>query len=381
MKIVLAPNAFKESLTAPEAARAMRRGLRRALPEAELVEFPVADGGDGVGEVLRRSMGGSSTRHRVTGPLGEPLEARCVRLKSGEARTFVIEMAEASGLKHVPPAKRNPLKTTTRGLGELIGIALHKGAERIVIGLGGSATIDGGAGMAQALGFELLDAHGRSIPDGGEGLFKLHRIVPPDDGETLSSVEVVGLCDVKNPLLGGQGAAAVFGPQKGATPTMVQRLEDGLGRLAECMKRDLKVKVTRIEGAGAAGGLGAGLLGFLGAELRPGADWILDATGFDRALEGADWVITGEGRLDAQTLEDKAPAVVARRAAARGVPTLALAGSVDSRFRKSKAGRELFAMCHSIMDGPMEMDEAMARAAELMESAAFEIGMLIGTGG
>ncbi len=377
MKIVLAPNAFKESLTAPEAARAMRRGLRRSLPEAELVEFPVADGGDGVGEVLRRSMGGSSIRHRVTGPLGAPVEARCIRLKEGGVRTFVIEMAETSGLRHVPRAKRNPLKTTTRGLGELIRIALQQGAECIVIGLGGSATVDGGAGMAQALGFDLLDARGKRIPDGGEGLGKLHRIVPPAGRQTLSNLEVVGLCDVKNPLLGSQGAAAVFGPQKGATPTMVPRLEDGLARLAECLKRDLKVKVTSVEGAGAAGGLGAGLMGFLGAELRPGADWILDATGFDRALEGADWVITGEGRLDDQTLEDKAPAVVARRAAARGVSTLALAGSVDSRFRKSKAGREMFAMCHSIMDGPMEMDEAMARAAELMESSAFEIGMLI----
>lgn len=378
MKFVLAPNAFKESLTATQAARAMRRGLQRALPAAELLEFPVADGGDGVAEVLRSALGGSVTRHHVTGPLGDPVEARLVRLRDAGGPTFVIEMAETSGLRHVPPGRRHPMKTTTRGLGELIEIAVRKGAGRIVIGLGGSATVDGGAGMARALGFRLLDTRGRELPEGGGWLEKLDRIVPPGDPGAFSAVEFIGLCDVKNPLLGRRGAATVFGPQKGATAAMVPRLECGLERLSNCLRRDLKRWVARRNGAGAAGGLGAGLVGFLGAALHPGADWILDAAGFDQALEGADWVLTGEGRLDLQTLEDKAPAVVARRAGAGGIPVIALAGSIDPALRRSRTGRETFTVCYSIMDGPKTLAEAQREAGRLLEATAFEIGTLIG---
>lgn len=377
MKIVLAPNAFKESLTATEAARAMRRGLQRALPLAELIEFPVADGGDGVAEVLRQALGGNVTRHRVTGPLGDAVEARLIRLKAATISTFVIEMAETSGLRHVPVQKRNPMKTTTRGLGELIRVALDKGAQRIVLGLGGSATVDGGAGMVGALGFGLLDAKGRKLPEGGGSLEKLDRIVVGEETERLAKVEFIGLCDVRNPLLGRRGAVSVFGAQKGASPTMAPKLERGLERLANCLRRDLRRSVARRSGAGAAGGLGAGLAGFLGAALHPGAEWILDATGFDDSLEGADWVLTGEGRLDLQTLEDKAPAVVARYARARGIPVIALAGSVDPKLRGSRAGREAFRACASVLNGPMTLADAQRQASRLVEQSAFEIGTLI----
>lgn len=378
MKIVVAPNAFKESLTAIEAARAMRRGLRRALPKSRIVEFPVADGGDGVGEVLRRALGGSATRHRVTGPLGEPVQARLIRLGGRGPRTFVIEMAESSGLRLVPAALRNPTRTTTRGLGELIAVAIGRRAERIVIGLGGSATVDGGSGMAQALGFLLLDESGREIGEGGGSLTRLAKIVPPPMPFPPMGVEIVALCDVKNVLLGERGAAAVFGPQKGATPSMVAELETGLAVLANRIQADLNRPVARRRGAGAAGGLGAGLMGFVGASMSPGAEWILGASGFDSVVKGADWVMTGEGRLDVQTLEDKAPAVVASRAALQGVPTVALAGSVDPALRRSRGGRELFASCHSITNGPLTLEEAQARAGELLEEAAFETGRLLG---
>jgi glycerate 2-kinase len=378
MKIVLAPNAFKESLTAAQAARAMRRGLARALPQAELIEFPVADGGDGTAEVLRHALGGRWSRHRVTGPHGRPVVARLLQFNARDLKTFVIEVADTSGLRLVPPSERDPLRTTTRGLGELIRLAINRGARRIVIGLGGSATVDGGAGMAQALGFSLADPRGKQLPPGGGALERLHRIDPPPRNALDPAVEFIALCDVKNPLLGPRGAARVFGPQKGATRASIPRLEHGLARLAGCWRRDLgSPALAGRAGAGAAGGLGAGLVAFLGAELRPGAAWLLDAAGFDRAIGGADFVITGEGRLDAQTLEDKAPAVVARVAAARGVAVIALAGSVDPALRKARGRSGPFRACFSILDAPMALPEAQRRAAELLERSAFEVGRLL----
>lgn len=381
MKLVLAPNAFKESLTAAEAARAMRRGLARALPGAELVEFPVADGGDGLADVLRHHLGGTVLRRTVTGPLGRPVEARLLRLKAPGPRTFVIEVAETSGLRLVPLTRRDPMRATSRGVGEMIAEALDRRAERIVIGLGGSATVDGGAGMAQALGFSLLDRAGKSLVPGGGSLERLERIIPPRGSGFPKGVEIVGICDVRNPLLGRRGAAAVFGPQKGATPSMVPRLDRGLARLAACLRRDLGRSVALLPGAGAAGGLGAGLAGFLGASLVPGADWLLDLTGFDAALDGADWVMTGEGRLDAQTLENKAPAVVARRAAARAIPTIGLAGSVDPALRASGASAACFSACFPLPDRPLSLAQAQAEAPALLERLAREVGSLLAAGG
>jgi glycerate 2-kinase len=233
--------------------------------------------------------------------------------------------------------------------------------------------------MAQALGYSLLDERGRELPPGGAALERLHRIVRPPDPGIDPAVGFVALCDVKNPLLGPRGAARVFGPQKGATPASLPRLERGLARLEMRLRRDLGAPaLARRPGAGAAGGLGAGLAGFLGAELRPGAEWLLEAAGFDGALDGADFVVTGEGRLDAQTLEDKAPAVVARMAAARGIPTVALAGSVDPGLRKV-AEASVFRACFSLTDGPLTLAEATLRSSELLERTAFEMGRLIGT--
>lgn len=381
MKIVVAPNAFKESLTADGAARAISRGFRKALPAAEIVRLPVADGGDGTGDVLKQALGGRSSRHRITGPLGRPVQGELIEIRKGPERSAVIEMACVSGLRLVPPPDRNPMETTTRGLGEMIAIARRRRARRIMIGLGGSATVDGGTGMAAALGFRLLDKRGKPIPMGGRGLERLARISPPPDWEPSAAdpPRIVAMHDVANRLLGPKGAAPVFGPQKGATPAMVRRLEAGLANLAERIEHDLGRKVRRLTGGGAAGGLGAGLAGFLGAELRPGAEVVLDAIGFGEALRGARWVVTGEGRLDLQTLAEKAPAVVARWAAEADVPTIALAGQVAPELLAAFArpGTNPFAACFSIEDGPMALEEAMTNAAKLLEQTAIQVGKLL----
>ncbi len=376
LKIILAPNAFKESLTAHEAARAMERGFRRALPGAELIECPVADGGDGTAEVLARALGGRATRHRVTGPLGKPVMAPLLFLKEAAKPTCVIEMAKTSGLALVPPRLRNPMRTTTRGLGEMMEIARSRGAKRIIVTLGGSATVDGGAGMAKALGFKLLDARGREVPDGGAGLEKIAKIVPPSNLEEWRRIEIVAVCDVENPLLGKHGAAAVFGPQKGATSAMIPHLEIGLKNLASIWKQP---GLARLAGAGAAGGLGAGLVGFLGATIAPGADMILDLIGFDEIAKDTDWIVTGEGKLDHQTLGGKAPAVVARRAAAMGIPVIGLAGSVEPGFGVSRGARKqsIWAGCFSIAPRPVTLEECMTHAAEWLENAAAQVGTMI----
>lgn len=389
MKIILAPNAFKLSMTARQAAAAMRRGLRRALPAAELIEMPVADGGDGTAEVLRAALGGRARRVTVTGPLGDPVQATATMLAGQPIPTCLIELAETSGLKLVPPARRNPMRTTSRGLGEIIIDARRRGAKRIVIGLGGSATVDGGAGMAQALGYRLLDPRGRPIGPGGAGLEKLARIVRPDSSDASltdapgfadgAKLKIEALCDVKNRLLGPRGAAAVFGPQKGATPAMVRRLEAGLEKMARRIEIDLTRNVRNIRSGGAAGGLGAALVAFAGAKLRPGAESVLELIGFDRALDGADWVMTGEGRLDMQTLDDKAPAVVARWASARGVPTIALAGEVRADFlaRERRSSRPKFHGCFSFCPGPMSLEESKAAGPKLLEQSAYQLGRLL----
>lgn len=397
MKIIIAPNAFKEAITAANAARAIERGLRRALPGAELIRLPVADGGDGTADVLRAACGGRVSRHGIEGPCGKPVRAPLAWLDGQAERTCIVEVATTAGLAMIERRERNPMRTTTFGLGQAIGIARRKGARRILVGLGGSATVDGGLGMAEALGFGLLDRRGKPIPRGGRGLEKLARIVPAEEWTGRSAAggkragrkgaepppAILAICDVNNRLLGPEGAAPVFGPQKGATPAMVKRLASGLENLAERIMADLGAdlgrKVRSLRGGGAAGGLGAGLVGFLGAKIEPGAQFVLDLAGFEKALGGADWVVTGEGALDAQTLGDKAPAVVAREAARRGVPTIALAGSVDprlssvSRLRK----RSPFRAALSIVPGPMALDEAIADTENLLTAAAYQAGRMM----
>ncbi|MCG0240050.1 MAG: glycerate kinase [Firmicutes bacterium] len=376
MRIVVAPDSFKGSLTAAEAARAMARGVRAVWPEAEVLEVPMADGGEGTVDALVAATGGRYVTRQVTGPLGRPVEARFGILGDGE--TAVIEMAAASGLLLVPPAERDPRYTTTYGTGELIRAALDLGVRRIVCGIGGSATNDGGAGMVQALGGRLLKADGTEIGFGGAALLELDRIDLSGLDPRLQDVEILVACDVDNPLCGPRGASAVYGPQKGATPEMVELLDRALGHLADVMARDLGRDVRDIPGAGAAGGLGAGLMGFLGARLRPGVEVVMEAVRLDALVEGAALVITGEGKTDGQTLAGKVPLGVARVAARKGVPVIVVSGAVTP-----DADRLLdhhIAALLSICEGPIALEEAMARAAELLERATARALRLVQVG-
>ena len=310
MKIVIAPQSFKGSISALEAARAIERGVRAAAPEAETVLVPVADGGDGTLDALVDSTGGQVFRSTVTGPLGRPLDA--VWGVMGDGRTAIVEMALASGLALIPPRRRDPRITTTRGTGEIIKEALDRGFSRIIVGLGGSATNDGGAGMASALGVHFWDAEGCPLPGGGAALDRLARIDASGLHPALAQAVIVGATDVTNPLCGPTGASAIYGPQKGASPEIVAELDAALGNFARVVRQDLGRDVAERPGAGAAGGLGAGLMVFTGAELRSGIDMVCEVLEFDRHLEGADLVITGEGRADHSTIYDKAPAHVAK---------------------------------------------------------------------
>ena len=368
-RIVLAPQAFKESLTGLDVARAMDAGLRAVWPEAETVLVPVADGGDGTLRSLVDASGGRTETATVTDPLGRPVEAEWGTL--GDGRTAVIEMARSSGLALLRPAERNPLLTTTRGVGELMRAALDRGFRRLIVGVGGSATVDGGAGMAQALGAELLDEAGNPLEPGGGALARLARLDLSGLDPRLAATAVDVACDVTNPLVGELGAAAVFGPQKGATPEMVWLLEDGLGRLADVLLRDTGKDVRYLPGAGAAGGLGAGLHAFAGARLRSGADIVLEAVGLEEKLEGADLVLVGEGRMDGQTIFEKAPVAVARRAKRRGIPVVAIVGSLGDGFRAvHEHGVDAV---FSLVDGPTRLEEAMADAARLVAQATEEV--------
>ena len=365
MRIVLAPNAFKGSLTAVEAAEAMAEGVRRVLPDADVVSIPIADGGDGTVEALVAATGGSLHRLRVRGPLGQPVEASYGLIDGGAVA--VVEMARAAGLALVPPDRRDPRSTTTFGVGELLQHAHDRGARRFIVGIGGSATNDGGAGMAQALGYHLLDAQGQELAVGGAALAGLDRIHVGGVHSDWSDSAVEVASDVTNPLTGPTGASAIYGPQKGATPEMVRELDVALGRLAAVIRRDLGRDVETLPGAGAAGGLGAGLVAFTGATLRPGADMVMDAVHLDDRLRGADLVLTGEGRLDSQTVRfGKGPAGVARRARAAGIPVVAIAGSVADHAEVL----EVFDGLEATVVSGTTLEEAMTRARPLLADAA-----------
>ncbi len=325
MKIIVAPNSFKGSLSASQAAAAIARGVRAALPDAEVVEIPVADGGEGTVEALVSARHGTYRSVEVEGPLGDSVQAAYGLINDG--RTGVVELASASGLTLIPTDKRDPRKTSTYGFGQLLEAAREQRVEAIIAGIGGSATNDGGAGMAQALGYRLLDATGRDLPRGGAELARLERIEGAAFDAGWRSIRVMVACDVTNPLTGLRGASFVYGPQKGADEKAVRELDQALGHLAEIIERDLGNRVADVPGAGAAGGAGAGLIAFLDARLVPGAPLVVDASGFDQALPGARLVITGEGRVDGQTAFGKAPGEVAKRARAAGIPTLLVAGS------------------------------------------------------
>ena len=376
MRLLIAPDSFKGSLTAAEATAAMERGARLAFPDADILTLPMADGGEGTVDAMVAGTGGQYLTRTVTGPLGEPVAARFGLL--GDGQTAVIEMAAASGLLLVPGARRDPRITTTYGTGELIRHALDLGVSRMLIGIGGSATNDGGAGMVQALGGKLLRADGSAVGFGGAALLELDRIDLSQLEPRLQQVELLVACDVDNPLTGPRGAAAVYGPQKGATPEMIALLDRALGHLAGIMVRDLGADVAGLPGAGAAGGLGAGLMGFLQARPRPGIAVVMEALRLDDLLDGVDLVVTGEGRTDFQTLAGKVPMGVARLAAERGIPAIAISGAVTPEADGLLA-YNLHALI-SIADGPITLDEAMANAAVLLERATARALRLVGVG-
>jgi len=378
MKIILAPDSFKGSLTALEAADAMAAGIRRVCPETEIVLLPLADGGEGTVDALVAATGGHIQSARVTGPLGEPVDAHW-GLLGPDGKTAVVEMAAAAGLMLVPTARRYPKHTTTYGIGELLLVAVQSGVREIIVGLGGSGTNDGGAGALQALGVRFLDAHGQDLPEkltGGD-LTRLARIDISGLQFPVGSVKVTIASDVTNPLLGPNGASAIYGPQKGASAEDVLELDAALANYAAVIERDLNRDVAERPGAGAAGGLGAGLMSVLDARMQSGIDLVLDMAGFDEKLAGADWIWTGEGRIDAQTLHGKAISGVLRRCQAFGIPVLAFGGSVDADAADALAEAGLQS-AFPIVSGPMGLEEAMRDGRRLLTETAARVMRLLG---
>ena len=328
MKIILAPDSFKGNLTSLEVATAFEKGIKRVLPRAKCIKVPMADGGEGTVQSLVDGLGGKFIRKRVVGPAGNTVSARYGLLSDG--KTAVIEMAEASGLPLVSGKNKNPLKTTTYGTGELILDAAKRGAEKIIIGIGGSATNDGGVGMAQAIGIRFLNKQGKVISDYGSGgmLKKIASIDNKKADPLLKKIKIIVACDVNNILCGKSGASYVFAPQKGATPAMVRILDENLRHLGKVIKQSLRKDVTKLKGAGAAGGLGAGLVAFTKARMKSGIEIVIDATNICKYMENADLVITGEGRVDTQTAFGKTPSGIAKAARKYHIPTVVIGGGI-----------------------------------------------------
>ncbi|RYQ10121.1 glycerate kinase [Bifidobacterium pseudolongum subsp. globosum] len=375
MKIVIAPDSFKGCMSARQAAEAMEHGVHHVLPDAECVLVPMADGGEGTVQSLVDATGGTLLEATVTGPLGTPVHAQYGML--GDGRTAVIEMAAASGIGYVDETTRDPRITTTYGVGELIRDALDHGVTAFIIGLGGSATNDGGAGMAQALGAHLLDAHGGELPFGGAALADLAAIDASDLDPRIATASIRLASDVTNPLTGPQGASSVFGPQKGADALMVAELDAALHHYASIVARDLGRDVEAVPGAGAAGGLGAGFLAFTNAQMQSGVSLVVEATGLNTLAAGADWCFTGEGGIDSQTQYGKTPIGVARavKEAAPHCPVVAFAGNVGGGVEElySQGIDAVF----GIVPGPQSLRQALACGAENLERCAANVTRLI----
>lgn len=369
MKIVVAPNAFKGSLSAAQAADAMSRGIHCALPDADVHAIPVADGGDGLLLALQDPLAAECRRLRVSGPLGDPVDAEF--LYSAPRRLAVIEMALASGLALLDSERLDPLHASSEGVGQLIRHALDLGARHIVLGIGGSATTDGGTGLATALGMRFLDAHGRALRGDGASLSSIRSIDVGDLDPRLADLCLEVACDVDNPLLGSNGAAAVYGPQKGAGPAAIEALESGLANLADVIERQYDMDVRDLAGGGAAGGMGAGLRALFDAELKPGATLVLELLQVEAAIADADLVLTGEGRLDYQTAFGKAPGAVAALAARHGVPCIAIAGMLDeTACRLHEAGiTAVFSLC----PGPVPLDDAIRHGGNYLARATEQV--------
>ena len=367
MKLLFAPDSFKGSLTAAQVCDILEKAALRHFPGAETVSIPVADGGEGTVEALMRAMGGEKRQMTVTGPLFEKETA--VFGLSTDGQTAILEMAQASGLPYVPIEKRDPRKTTGLGTGEMMARALRTGARKMLIGIGGSATNDGGMGMLAAMGARFTDADGMTVSPIGENLIHVQNADFSGLMPELKEAEITVICDVTNPLLGENGATYVYGPQKGATKNIQDELERGMAHYARVVSRAVGRDIASFPGAGAAGGMGAALGGVLGANLRSGIDAVLDAADFDGKLTGTDLVVTGEGRMDAQSVRfGKVPAGIARRCAEQDIPVLALVGGMGD------GAEGLFDLCESsivpIVSGPMPLSTAMENAYALCEGAA-----------
>lgn len=372
MKVVIAPDSFKDSLDAAGVARAIGAGLAEVWPDAERVECPMADGGEGTMDAILAASHGELRRQVVRGPLGQSVEAGWGWL--AESRTAIIEMAQASGLQLVPNDQRDACRSSTWGTGELIAAALAAGATRIVLAIGGSATNDGGSGMLRALGLRLLDADGQALEEGGLALGQLARIDASDLDPRLAEVQVEVAADVDNPLCGPNGASAIFGPQKGASPAQVQALDQALGHFADLCAQLLGDDVREFPGCGAAGGMGFAAKAFMGAQFRPGVEVVAELAGLDALVQGADLVITGEGRFDAQTLRGKTPMGVARVAKRHGVPVVVLAGTLGEGYQQLYAHG--IDAAFALASGPMSLEQACAQAAQLLQARATDIARL-----
>ena len=369
MNILAAPDSFKGSLTALEVAENIQKGIKNFDEKINVELLPMADGGEGTVQSLVDATDGEIIKKDVTGPLGKKVEAFYGIL--GDKKTAVIEMAAASGLPLVPKAKRNPLKTTTYGTGELIMSALKHGVEQIIVGIGGSATNDAGVGMAQALGAEILDENGKQVAFGGEHLDEIKEINLESLDSRIKETEILVACDVDNPLFGRNGAAYVYAPQKGADQYMVEQLDNNLRQFNEVVKEELNKNINEIPGAGAAGGLGAGLVAFLDAELKAGIDIILELMNFEKKLEDIDLVITGEGMLDGQSINGKTPIGVARKAKEKEIAVVAIAGTLGIGVKKVlDYGIDAY---FSIIDKPSELDLIVKQSPKLIRSLSEQI--------
>jgi len=376
MRIIVAPDSYKGSVSALGVAEAMERGIHAVFPEAEVLKVPIADGGEGTVEALVAATGGRLLQAEVRGPLGNPLRAQWGI--SGDGNTAFIEMAAASGLPLVPKEHRDPRVTSTFGTGELMKAALDAGLRKLVVGIGGSATNDGGTGMAKALGVRFLDGADRDLPDGGAALARLARIDLAGLDPRLKEASILVACDVDNPLCGPRGASAVYGPQKGATPGMVAELDAALGVFAGIAASATGRDIALLPGAGAAGGLGAGLLFFTPASLRPGVSIVLESTGFEALVQGADLVLTGEGRTDFQTAMGKAPVGVAAVAKRHGVPVICLSGGLGDGAEDVLAhGIDALA---SVVPQPMALEACMGQGSALVEAAASRVCRILRVG-
>ncbi len=366
MRVIIAPDKFKGSLTASEASRAIERGVLLAAPEATIELAPLADGGEGIVEALVEATGGVLVEVTVGGPLGAPTLASFGLL--GDGRSAVVAMASASGLGLIPNDRRDPSRTSTRGTGELILAALGSQISHLIVGIGGSATNDGGAGMAQALGYRLLDHDGNEIEPGGGSLDALDRIDATGVNPLVAQAKIEVACDVANPLCGLDGASRIFGPQKGATPEQVERLDANLAHLARIIRRDLNVDALNLPGGGAAGGLGAGLVAFTGSTLRSGISLVMEAVNLKGRLVDADLCLTGEGALDASTISGKTVSGVAGLARSLGVPTFVLVGTIGPGAEAIlNAGADAY---FSICPGPTSLDRAIQEADGWLALAA-----------